>query len=152
MGARYSLDLRRKIVQACERDTASQREVAEFFIVSRSFVEVLLRQYRRHGGELLPPKPRPGRPSRLDQACREQVRQWLEQQPDLTLRELMDRLQASTGIAVSEPTMSRLVKKLGMRLEKRPYTPRSLTPRAYIWRAVGTGGTSPAVLSKGSSS
>lgn len=148
MGAFYSLDLRRKIVQACERGTASQREVAEFFNVSLSFVEVLLREYRRHGGQLLPPKPRPGRPSRLDQACREQVRHWLEQQPDLTLRELMDRLHASTGIAVSEPTMSRVVKKLGMRLKKRPYMPQSGTPRAYIWRAVGTGGKSPVILSK----
>jgi transposase len=42
MAAPYSEDLRRKIVQACEQGTQSQREVAEFFNVSLSFVEALL--------------------------------------------------------------------------------------------------------------
>lgn len=50
MGAAYSVDLRRKIVQACEHSTASQAEVARFFGVSRSFVEKLLRLHRRTGG------------------------------------------------------------------------------------------------------
>jgi len=34
MGAAYSVDLRRKVVQACERSTASQAEVARFFLAS----------------------------------------------------------------------------------------------------------------------
>jgi transposase len=55
MAARYSEDLRRKIVQAYEPGTRSQREVAELFHVSLSFVEALLQYYRRSGGELVPP-------------------------------------------------------------------------------------------------
>lgn len=39
MAAPYSEDLRRKVVQACERGTQSQREVAELFNVSLSFVD-----------------------------------------------------------------------------------------------------------------
>lgn len=39
MAAPYSEDLRGKVVQACERGTRSQREVAELFNVSLSFVE-----------------------------------------------------------------------------------------------------------------
>ena len=37
MAAPYSLDLRRKVVQACRRPGQSQRTVAEFFGVSLSF-------------------------------------------------------------------------------------------------------------------
>ena len=38
MAAPYSLDLRRKVVQACNRPGQSQRAVAELFGVSLSFV------------------------------------------------------------------------------------------------------------------
>ncbi len=61
MGAAYSVDLRRKVVQACERGTASQAEVARLFGVSRSFVEKLLR-LRRRTGALEPDRKRAGRP------------------------------------------------------------------------------------------
>jgi transposase len=86
---------------------------------------------------------------RLDAACRKRLRGWLEEQPDLTLRELIDRLRAATGIAVSEPTMCRVLQQLGMRRKKRAYMPRSGTARGYVWRAVGTGGTSPGTRAKG---
>ena len=52
MAAPYSLDLRRKVVQACQRPGQSQRAVAGFFGVSLSFVEDLLRQVRRSAGAL----------------------------------------------------------------------------------------------------
>jgi transposase len=45
----YSEDLRRKIVQACERGTQSQRAIAEFFSVSQSFVESVWHHYRHSG-------------------------------------------------------------------------------------------------------
>ena len=132
MAAPYSVDLRRKIVQACERGTESQREVAEFFSVSLSFVESLLQQYRRSGGELVRPRRRPGRHARLDDCCREQVRHWLEQQSDLTLKELIARLHAGTGIAVSAATMCRVLQQLGMRRKKRPSMPQNATRRASV--------------------
>jgi transposase len=62
MGAAYSVDLRRKVIQACERGTASQAEVARFFGVSLSFVEKLLRLHRRTGA-LEPDRKRAGRPA-----------------------------------------------------------------------------------------
>jgi len=75
MAAPYSEDLRRKVVQACERATQSQREVAEFFNVSLSFVEALLSHYRRSGGALVRQRHKSGRHELLDDACREQLRQ-----------------------------------------------------------------------------
>lgn len=138
MAAPYSEDLRRKVVQACERGTRSQHEVAELFNVSLSFVESLLRQYRRSGGELVPRRRKCGRHALLDNGCREQIRQWLQKQPDLTLRELIVRLHARTGIAVSAPTMSRALHQMGMRRKKRHYMPQNGIPRAYIWHAAVT--------------
>lgn len=149
MPARYSLDLRQRIVQACERGTHSQREVAEWFNVSLSFVEALLHYYRHSGGQLLRPRRRRGPHVRLDASHREQLRQWLAQQSDLTLKELIARLQASTGMVVSEPTMCRVLQQMGLRRKKRPYMPQSGTQRAYVWSAIGTAGKSPAAPSKG---
>jgi transposase len=144
MAARYSEDLRRKIVQACETGMRSQREVSELFHVSLSFVEALLQYYRRSGGELVPPRRKRGPHALLDDTCREQLRQWIVAQPDLTLKELIARLQARTGLAVSEPTMCRVLHQMGMRRKKRAYMPQSGTQRKYVWHVVGTAAGLPA--------
>jgi transposase len=149
MGAPYSDDLRRKVIQACERRRESQQEIAELFSVSISFVESVWQHYRHSGGEVVPLRHRAGRHARLDAASHARVRGWLQEQPDLTLKELIGRLQAASGIIVSEPTMCRVLQRLGMRRKKRRYMPRSVTARAYVWHAVGTGGTSPGTRAKG---
>jgi transposase len=65
MAAPYSVDLRQKILLALESEGKSQREIAELFHVSRSFVESLLRRLRATGR--IEPKPHAGGlPSRLD--------------------------------------------------------------------------------------
>ena len=54
----YSLDFRRKVVQAYESRRGSQRQLAQMFGVSLSFVQELWQRYRRtesvepkaHGG------------------------------------------------------------------------------------------------------
>ena len=121
MAVPYSLDLRREVVQACERPGQSQRAVAEFFGVSLSFVEGLLRQVRR-GGELVPPRQRPGPRGRVDESVCQRLAHWQQQQPDLTLAELAARLQAEDCPAVSTPTLCRTLQRLGLRRKKRPRT------------------------------
>lgn len=148
MGAPYSDDLRRKVILACERRHQSQREIAELFSVSISFVESVWRHYCHSGGEVVPRRRRAGRHSRLDAASLACLQKWLEEQPDLTLKELINRLATETGIAVSEPTMCRVLQQLGMRRKKRPYMPRSGTVRAYTWHAAGTGAKLPRSLRK----
>lgn len=134
MAAPYSADLRRKIVQACERHSQSQRAVAEFFGVSRTFVEGLLRCYRRTG-ELVPLRQRPGPRPKLDLAACQRLRQWLHEQPDLTLAELAQRLRAGSGVAVSQPTLCRMLRQLGLHRKKRPSMPANGTPRRYVRHA-----------------
>ena len=117
MGAAYSVDLRRKVVQACERGTASQAQVARFFGVSQAFVEKLLRLYRRTGA-LEPDRKRAGRPGLLDAEACEQVQRWLAEQNDLTLAELAERLQTQCGLTVSISCVHRLLQRLHMRRKK----------------------------------
>ena len=113
MAAAYSTDLRRKVVQACERSSASQAQVAGFFGVSLSFVEKLLRLHRRSGA-FEPDRKRAGRPVLINAAACEQVQRWLEEQSDLTLAELADRLQAECGLYVSVSCVWRLMRRLQM--------------------------------------
>ena len=137
MGAAYSVDLRRKVVQACERGTASQAKVARFFGVSVSFVEKLLRLQRRTGA-LEPDRKRAGRPGLLDAAACEQVQRWLAEQNDLTLAEMADRLQTQCGLSVSISCVHRLMQRLHMRRKKRPFMPANGTHRRYYWHASNT--------------
>jgi transposase len=79
----YSIDLRQKILQACERRLGSQRALADLFGVSLSFVEELLRRRRTTGD--IAPKPHAGgqRPS-LDAAATTLVQQLVHDNADLT--------------------------------------------------------------------
>jgi transposase len=115
--ASYSLDLRQKILHACERRLGSQRAVANIFGVSLSFVEKLLRRHRTTGD--IAPKPHGGgqRP-RLNAPAQAQVRQLVRNQPDATLEELCTRVAETAGIRVSVPTMYRVVRRLGLPRKK----------------------------------
>jgi transposase len=79
----YSIDLRHKILQACERRLGSQRALADLFGVSLSFVEKLLRRHRTTGD--IAPKPHAGgqRPS-LDAAAHTLVQQLVHANADMT--------------------------------------------------------------------
>lgn len=139
MAAPYSVDLRRKVAQACERPGQSQRAVAEFFGVSLSFVEGLLRRVRR-SGELAPLRKRPGPHAKVDDDSCQCLARWLQEPPDLTLAELATRLQAQGRPAVSTPTLCRALQRLGLRRKK------DRTRHRARHRA-GTSGT-PSVLAR----
>lgn len=127
MATAYSLDLRQKIVQAVERGTGSQRQIAELFGVSLSFVEKLLIRVR-HTGQAAAKKQGGQRPPRLGQAVCERVRQWLQEQPDLTLEELSDRLWDTARIRISVSALCRVLQQQGLPRKKRRSMPVSATP------------------------
>lgn len=58
-------------------------------------------------------KRRPGRHRRIDTASCELLGLWLSAQPDRTLTELTERLQAASGLTASMPTMCRVLQRLG---------------------------------------
>jgi transposase len=102
--AAYSIDLRQKILHACQRRFGSQRTIADVFGVSLAFVEKVLRQHRTTGD--IAPKPHAGgQKPRLDAAARAVVQRFVGDHPDATLEELCTRLAAAIGVRVSVPTM-----------------------------------------------
>ncbi len=133
----YSLDLRQKILRACDQRLGSQRAIAALFGVSQSFVEKLLRR-RRTTGDLAPRPHAGGRKARCDEAALACVRHLLQAQSDATLEELCARLHTQQGLRVSVPTMSRIVTGLGLPRKKSRSTPASETLRASSRRARST--------------
>ena len=112
----YSVDLRMRVLKACEE--MPQREVAEEFRVSLSFITKLRRRQRQTG--LIAPKPHGGgRRLTLDSRHQEQVRQLVKEQADATLAEYCQRLADRDAPRVSRPTMCRLLARLGLARKKR---------------------------------
>src|SRR5262245_31809233 len=105
--AAYSIDLRQKIVQACERRLGSHPALADLFGVRLSFVEKLLRRHRTTGS-MAPKAHAGGRKPSLDAATAALVRQSVHDQTDLTLAELCARIAAARGVRVSVATMCRV--------------------------------------------
>ncbi len=141
----YSLDLRLKVVHACQHSGQTRQAVAELFGVSLSFVEGMMRRVRRvrRNADLAPRKWRPGPRVKIDPAGCERLERWLQEQPDLTLLELAKKLQAEGGPAVSTPTLCRVLQRLGLGRKKRLSMPASGTLRKYVRHATNTGKTSP---------
>ena len=139
--AAYSIDLRQKILRACERRLGSQRTIADVFGVSLGFVEKVLRQHRTTGS--IAPKPYAGgQKPRLDSAAHATIRHFVGDNPDATLQELCAGVAAETGVRVSVPTMCRVLQRLGLLRKKSPSTLASRTHRGSSRRARSTSSVS----------
>lgn len=117
MPVAYSRDLRGRVIAAWEAKEGSQRQLAQRFKVSLSFVRNLLRHYRTNGQ--IEAKRRGGylKPIIQDEHLTI-VKSLVEAKNDLLLSELCDHFAERTGIRVSVPTMHRAVEKLGLRRKK----------------------------------
>ena len=91
--------------------------MAQFFGVSLSFVEKLVRLHHRIGAPE-PDRKRAGCPAQIDAATCTQVQRWLQEQNDLALAELADRPQAPCGLCVRISSVWRLMQRLPMRRKK----------------------------------
>jgi transposase len=130
----YSMDLRQKILRACDQRLGSQRAIAMLFGVSPSFVEKLLRRHRATGDI----RPRPhagGRRAICDTTALAHVRRLVHEHPDATLAELAAQLEGQRGLRVSVPTMGRIVLHLQLPRKKSRSTPMSARPNGSGRRA-----------------
>ncbi len=111
----YSLDLRKKIVEAKERGTPTA-EVAKTFGVGVSTVKRYAATARE--GRSLAPKKRPGSKPKLDEGARRLLEADLEERPAATLPQRREFLQRTCGVSVSESTVSRMLKRMGWSRKK----------------------------------
>lgn len=119
MPTALSVDLRQRVLAAYQAKAGSQRQVAERFQVSLSFVRDLMRHYRQTGS--VEPKPHGGGAiAKLGIQQLPIVQALVEAQPDALLVELCERFAEKTGVEVSVSTMQRAVQRLELSVKKKP--------------------------------
>jgi transposase len=118
MPAPLSIDLRQRIIAAYEAKEGSQRQLAERFKVSLSFIRDLMRRYRELG--TVHPKPHGGGAvAKIGNERLPIVEAFVTAQPDALLKELCERFAGQTGIEVSVSTMQQAVCKLKLSVKKK---------------------------------
>src|SRR4051812_4598123 len=120
MAAAYSDDLRDRVLAAYDRGMPT-KQLAEIFQVSPAWAR-RLKQCRRETGRVRP-LPTGGRRGR--KIDRDLLRQLVAQQPDLTLKQLRDKL----GIACALSSIWQALDQLGLSFKKSRSTPPSRTAR-----------------------
>jgi transposase len=111
----YSEDLRWKIVQAVERGI-DRSEVARTFGVSLSSIKRYIGVARE--GKPLCPKKHPGSRPKIGERGRRLLEADVETRPTVSLKERCHFLEQLTGVRVSEATLSRLLRRLGITRKK----------------------------------
>lgn len=114
--ASISLDLRERILKALLEDSSSLR-VAARFAVSASFVRKLRIQVRRTGDARAGKAH--GKERLVTGAKERKLRDLVDKHPDATLVELSKLLERSARLSVSETTMWRSLRRLGLTRKKR---------------------------------
>jgi transposase len=134
----YSLDLRRKIVEAYLGGQGSMEQMANQFNVARSFVQKLVKRYQDEG--TLEPKPRGGNVApKLGPEHWPVVQELVAADNDATLEELCERLEQRTGVRISVSVLCRLLQKLELPRKKSRSTPSQPKVSEFKPNAVTTG-------------
>ena len=111
----YSMDLRERVVAACDAREGTREQIAERFRVSASWIRDLLKRRRETGS--IAPRPRGGgRPPAFDPAAADRLRVAVRAGADATLEELG----RAAGVACSPPAVYRALKRLGITRKKSP--------------------------------
>jgi transposase len=118
------MDLRKRVVAACQRRSKTREVLAEEFGVSTSWIRRLL-QRRRETGSIAPLPQNPGRKPKFDEKQLRRLGRIVERRPDATLRELKERM----GVTVSDGTMIRALHKLKLSLKKSQFMRQSRSAR-----------------------
>ena len=106
----YSEDLRQKIVQALQRGI-SKSQTARLFNVSLSSVKRYARIAQR--GESLKPGKGSGRPPKVGKNEERLLKKDVRERPTATIRERRMFLESLTAKIFSDPTIRRLLKRMG---------------------------------------
>jgi transposase len=112
----YSEDLRQKVVEAVEQRRTSKSEAARLFSISLSSVKRYTKLASR--GEPLAPRKGGGRPPKADELTRKLLEDDIRTRPAATVEERRRFLMRFAGKNLSEPTLRRLLKRMGFSRKK----------------------------------
>jgi transposase len=112
----YSEDLRKKVVQAIEQRGMSKSEAARLFSISLSSVKRYVRLANQ--GKSLTPRKGGGRPPIADEATRKLLEEDIRTRPAATVADRRHFLENFAGKTMSEPTLRRLLKRMGFSRKK----------------------------------
>ena len=127
MARAYSDDLRRKLLKAHGRGEGSLSQLAKRFDVSFGWARKISATLRSTGKMERPPSGPRGPSSKLTEAMRQDLRNWIGRQADLTLAELQVRLYEQRDLEISVSRLWQVLKQMGLRLKKSHSTPPSKT-------------------------
>ena len=123
----YSIDLRERAVQCVESGECNVPQAAQRFRVSQPSLERWLARWRQTGS--CAPLPHAGGPVRKLAAAQKAIRAAVQQQPDVTLRELCERVEQATHIRSNTSMMVRELQRLQLPRKKSRSPPPSGTRR-----------------------
>ena len=112
----YSEDLRQKVVQAVHQRGMSKSQAARLFGISLSSVKRYTRLASQ--GESLTPRKGGGRPPIADKATKSLLEEDIRTRPSATVAERRYFLESFAGKNLSEPTLRRLLKRMGFSRKK----------------------------------
>ena len=116
----YSMDLRERVVHACDEGAETRLEIAERFGVSTAWIRRLL-QRRRETGSFAALPHGGGRTPVFNAKRLERLQREVQKQPDATLAQLRQRLRLSCSVSVVHDALKTLgwtYKKASGRLSK----------------------------------
>jgi transposase len=118
MAAPYSVDLRRRVVDAYERGEGTLQEVAELFELGRATVDRWVSRFRRTGS-YLPAPPGGGWKSPIDEDGLELLEELVAEKPDRTIAELTTLYVDRAETSVSTAAVSRALLRAGLTRKKK---------------------------------
>jgi transposase len=118
MGWAYSVDLRERVVAACDRTDMTEEQVAAFFKVGEATVR-RWKRLKRETGSLERKPGGGGNPPRVEPKQYAIVRAIVAEKADLTDQEVAWEFHRRTGRSVSRSSMNRVLLKLALTRKKR---------------------------------
>ena len=110
----YSIDLRERVVAACDARDGTREQIAARFSVSVPWIRKLLRR-RRQTGSIAPKPHGGGRPPAFDEAAVGRLREAVRADDDATLEELAE----AAGVACSASAVYRALAPAGDHAQKK---------------------------------
>ena len=112
----YSQDLRERVIMAIEAKRQSKNEIARTFGIGSATVDKWHRQWHETGS--VAARPFSGGRRRALRVCDDWLRAEVKRQPDVSLDELCERVQAEWRITASPSMMCRELQRLKLRVKK----------------------------------